>query len=225
MIVVGAPVHERGWVLRHWFDHLAAQGQELTVVLNYGPSTDDTLEIIKNESRFEIRVIETDGVPHQKGRLWNMSRYEVMARLRNDLLEVVRDLKPDFYLSCDTDMLLPPRAIQTLVETIEPYDGIAPLTFMTQQGTDFPNCLDENLQRPAYVPHGITEIYAVFGTVLMKPSLYAVDYAAHSWGEDLGWAANAKAAGLRMAMNADVRVKHVMYPQALDVFDARVGMA
>lgn len=224
MIVVGAPVHERGWILPRWLDCLAEQGEELTLVLNYGPGEDDTLDIIKSETRFPVTIIESD-VKHTKNREWNMPRYEVMTRLRNDLLDVVRDLKPDFYLSLDTDMLMPSHCIRTLVETIEPYHGIAPLTFMTQQGTDFPNWLREDLTRPSYVPHGVTEMYAVFGTVLMTPALYGVDYAPHRWGEDLGWAANVKKAGLRLAMNADVRVKHVMYQHALNVFDDRVGMA
>lgn len=225
MIVVGAPVHERGWILRHWFDGLAAQDMDLTVVMNYGPGTDDTLDIINSESRFSrIHVIQTD-VPHTRDRMWNIGRYEVMTRLRNDLLAVVRDLKPDFYLSADTDMLMPPSVLQTLVDTVEPYAGIAPLTFMTPQSTDYPNWLTEELQRPVRVPPGVTEAYAVFGTVLMTPALYLVDYAPHAWGEDLGWAANVKAAGLRLAMNSDVRVRHVMSPGALDQPDERMGVA
>lgn len=206
-----------------WLDCLAQQDVELTLVLNYGPSTDDTLKIIERETRFKVEVIETPGATHQKTRLWDLGRYQMMSRFRNDLLSVVRQMAPDYYLSCDTDMLLPPGAIQTLVETMPPYDGIAPLTFMTQQGTECPNWLTKDMVRP-HVPHGITEQYAVFGTVLMSPVLYDVDYAPHPWGEDLGWAANVHERGLRLALNSDVRVKHVMFPQALDVYDARVGM-
>jgi hypothetical protein len=225
MIVVGAPVFERGWILQRWFDGLAQQDLELMVVLNYGPGTDDTLAIIeRNRERFPIHVVQTPGVEHVAERQWNLPRYVVMTTLRNDLLRVVRQLSPDYFLSCDTDMLMPPGALQTLIETIEPYDGIAPLTFMTHQDCEHPNWLTADLQRPA-VPHGITEQYAVFGTVLMNRALYAVDYGPHNWGEDLGWAANVRTQGLRLAMNADVKVKHVMFREALDVFDDRVGMA
>ena len=80
-----------------------------------------------------------------------------------------------------------------------------------------------DMQRPCALP-GINEQHAVFGTVLMTPALYAVDYAAHAWGEDLGWAENVRTAGLRLALNSEVRVKHVMTPQLLDVFDDRVGL-
>lgn len=220
MIVVGAPVHQRGWILPHWFDALAAQNEELTVVLNYGPGTDNTLDLIESESRFaKIIVIQSD-VPHTARRLWNMERYAVMTTLRNDMLAVVRDLAPDYFLSCDTDMLLPEGGLQTLVQTLPPYDGIAPLAFMGPGSC--PNWLTEHLERP-YVPHGVNEQYAVFGTVLMTPALYAVDYAPHLWGEDLGWAANVKEAGLRLALNSDVRVKHIMRPEALGEFDHRVG--
>lgn len=223
MIVVGAPVHQRGWILRRWLDHLAAQDQELTLVMNYGHGTDDTLLILEAEDRFKVIVIETQNVTHVASRQWNVERYQVMVQLRNDILTVVRDLQPDYYLSCDTDMLLPTGAINKLIESRSPYDGIAPLTFMTTGGTTCPNWLTRDLERP-YLQPGVTEQHAVFGTVLMTPDLYAVDYAVHPWGEDLGWAENVRNAGLRLALNTEVKVKHVMSPEFLDVYDTRVGM-
>lgn len=221
MIVVGAPVHERGWILPAWFDGLAAQHCDITVVLNYGHGSDDTLDVILNEDRFKVILVSSD-VEHTAERVWNSDRYDVMAQLRNDLLIAVRGLAPDYFLSCDTDMLLPAGALRTLVDTVGPYDGIAPLTFMSA-GLDAPNYLTEELQRPVVPTGGVSEQYAVFGTVLMRPSLYQVKYARHAWGEDIGWAINAKHAGCRLALNADVKVKHVMHRDQLGRFDQRIG--
>lgn len=224
MIVVGAPVHQRAWILPSWFDHLAAQdnSSELTIVLNYGPGDDETLDVIQRESRFEqIVVIESEGLEHHANRDWGLERFDVMAQLRNDLLAVVRNLRPDFFLSCDTDILLPPGALTHLLQESGQWDGIAPLTHMSPYA-DCPNWLTKDLKRfPS--PDVVTDSYAVFGVVLMKPSLYAIDYSTHPWGEDLGWAESAHKAGLRLALDPRVRAKHVMRPDMLHTIDERVG--
>ena len=230
MIVVGAPVHHRAWVLRDWFDALAVQEDvppdRLEVVLNYGDSTDETLAILEEEAergRFaRVSWLKDEGADHVAQRLWTLDRYATMVRLRNDLLAQVRKIGPDFYLSCDTDMLLPPHALRTLLGNFGDYDAIAPLAFMTEHGESFPNCMAVDGTR--VVPKTTSQQYAVFGVVLMASSMYLnVDYAVNGMGEDLGWAKNAWEAGKRMALCPDVRVKHVMRPELLAMFDNRVG--
>lgn len=230
MIIVGAPVCEREWILRDWFDGLAHQEdfppEEIEVVLNYGVSKDLTRMSITYEQmlgRFrKVTVLEDQHNDHLGHRLWTLSRYATMTRLRNDLLAYVRQETPDFYLSCDTDMLLPPHTLRTLFEHLSPWDGIAPLTFMTPNGEHFPNCT--NLHGTRQVPEKTEEQHAVFGTVLMTERLYQeVDYAPHALGEDLGWADNCHRAGLRLALCPDVRVKHVMNPDMLETLDVRIG--
>lgn len=223
-------MHERAWALPQWFDRLATQTHHpadcLTIVLNYGTSEDRTLEIIESEDRFKkIVVIETPGVPHQKDRWWTVERYEVMARLRNDMLSVVRDLAPDYFLSCDTDMMLPPDALARLAShaAVGWLAGVAPLTYMTPTGVGFPNWLTKTLQRPTVPNVPLVPQWAVFGTVLMTPRLYAVDYRSHDWGEDIGWACNVEDSGLVLALATQVKVKHVMDSQYLNIVDERVG--
>lgn len=230
MIIIGAPVHERAWILRDWFDALAHQEDfepsEIEVVLNYGQSKDLTRMSISYEQmlgRFHrVTVLEDPYTDHMGHRLWTLSRYATLTRLRNDLLAYVRSKSPDFYLSCDTDMILPPHTLRMLFEHLNGWDGIAPLTYMTPHGVEHPNCLTESGQRPT--PEKTEQRHAVFGTVLMTQDLYEqVDYAPHHMGEDLGWADNVKKAGLSLALCPDVRVKHCMNPDMLDRLDVRVG--
>lgn len=230
MIVVGAPVHERGWVLQHWFDHLANQTydpREMVILLNYGPSGDDTLALVDQEKkrrRFRhVSVLIDRGDDHRAERQWNEARYATMTRLRNDLLDLARAFQPDFYLSCDTDMLLPPTAVAQLVHDLgSEYHGIGPTAHMASAGTCVNAFGFDGLRQG--LPTRIEPVYAVFGVKLMTPPLYRdVDYAVHWQGEDLGWAANAWATSHPLAITPNVKVKHVMTRAMLDVVDERVG--
>lgn len=230
-LIVGAPVHQRAWILQEWLDHLAEQEDfaagDIEVVVNYGVSTDDTIGILRREAargRFKrITVLYDIQDDHVGPRQWTLDRYATMTRLRNDLLAYVRNQKPDFYLSCDTDMLLPPHTLRTLFEHLNGWNGIAPLTWMTPEGLLFPNCMALDGSRPE-PPSITTQQYAIFGTVLMDQVLYSdVDYHIHGMGEDLGWARSAWEKKITMAICPDVRIKHVMNEQMLSALDPRVG--
>src|ERR1035437_7071511 len=147
MIVVGAPVHARAWILEDWFEHLANQEnldpKEMHILLNYGPDKDGTIDILARELEkrrfYRVEVLVDNQGGHSSTRWWTQERYIMMARLRNRLLERVREIETDYYLSCDADMLLPAHTMRTLFAEIGKYDAIAPLAFMTAQGESFPN--------------------------------------------------------------------------------------
>lgn len=238
MIVVGAPVTQRAWVLRRWFDHLRVQEdvstRSLYFLFVYGEpraaTPDETLTILRGEQQngdwAGVEILHDDGDDHYPRRVWDIERYKTMARLRNQLLTRVRSIEPDFYLSCDTDILLPANALRRLLEEVERFDGVSPLTYMTPNGTQFPNAMNEGwTTRPKVEElHGTVEVDAAFGVKLMSPALYAkVDYVEHPIGEDLGWANGVRQEGLRLALVTDVKAKHVMSEEHLDVLDPRVG--
>jgi hypothetical protein len=148
MIVVGAPVHERAWILKEWFDALAVQEDHppdgLEIVFNYGPSTDTPSSSSEKEAqrgRFaSVRVIEdehSDHVGSGSGHLIGMPPWCACGTIFCERSRI----QPDFYLSCDTDMLLPPHTLRTLFGNMEGYNGVAPLAFMTEHGEGFPNCM------------------------------------------------------------------------------------
>lgn len=233
MIIVGAPVHQRGWILDDWFRYLSEQTigpERLHIVLNYGPSTDGTLDLIQRaQQQWGFGCVSTvvdKGVDHRADRRWNESRYVTMVRLRNRLLDFVRAQSPSLYLSLDTDILLPSTAVENLVDGLSaPYQAIAPLTHMTPTGS-CPNAFDLDGQRLrlSQVNKGVHRVFAVFGAVLMTPQMVSrVSYVVHRQGEDIGWATEAWRQHQAMAINLDVRAKHVMDEQMLGHIDERIG--
>lgn len=240
-LVVGAPVHQRAWVLVDWLHHLTRaiehhpdpqdfDWEDVVLLFNYGPSTDGTLEILREAERMhpwtvEVMVDEKD--EHVADRRWSYARYEVMARLRNDLLTRVRTLSPAYYFSLDTDILLPDGAIHDLLVDFEDpkFDAVAPTVYMTPNGKGFPNAMRLDSGARQRNQHAFTMIVEVaFAAVMMRPALYqGVDYAAHMRGEDIGWGLNARKQGMVMGLNPNVVCKHIMRPEMLDAVDPRVG--
>jgi hypothetical protein len=219
--------------LQKWFDRFRLQAgirsREVGFVFHVGPSKDDTEKILAQEDAWgnwafvELLRDGSDGHVDQ-GRHWSLTRYGHMSKMRNELLEFARSKSPEFYLSCDSDMLLPRKTLEVLREDLGNYDGIAPLTFMTPPPTDtITNGMERTGSRfPAWTKDP-RQVYACFGVVLMTPALMQVEYKAHGLGEDLGWAENVAEAKLRLAITPNVRVKHVMHPDHLEQRDPRVG--
>lgn len=232
-----APVTQRAWILPTYFDHLRSleglSRRNAGLIFLYGePSSepeDGTRKILEQEAEDGgwgyFQILTDDQEEHVSKRRWNMARYEAMARMRNRLLDEVRDKRPNVAFSLDTDMLLPPDAILPLLDDMVDldYDGIAPLTYMTPSGPAFPNAMDLQGTKRIAVQDETIQVPACFGAVMMGMDLYQVDYAPHLQGEDLGWANNVHAAGLRLAICPRVKAKHVMMPEMLDQVDKRVG--
>lgn len=232
-LVIGAPVHERAWVLPDWLHHLSIQDlpwERVVLLLNYGHSNDGTLEVLRQAEQmlpWTVEVLHDAGDDHVAERRWNYPRYEVMARLRNGLLERVRELKPSFYLSLDTDILLPKNGIADLLNDFDgaKFDAVSPLLYMTPTSKGYPNAMDlTSGVRPKLMHDFTMRVDVCFAAVMMRPSLYLnVDYRAHSRGEDIGWGENARDAGMVMGLNPRVQCKHVMNREMLTAPDERIG--
>lgn len=237
-LVIGAPVFQRAWVLDEWFSHLAGQGlphdlqvRDVTILLNDGGSSDGTLDIIDEWDErvgWSVEVIDSsDHGEHVASRAWSGKRYSLMADLRNQLLARVRELRPTYYWSHDTDILAPPETLMTLLEGQGRFDGTAPTVYMTEHSTLHPNSMrfihGDRVRRT--VPKGpdFWRVGVAFASVLMNKELYAVDYAGHEQGEDIGWGLNARRAGLTFGVHPGCKCKHVMTLSQLGRVDHRVG--
>ena len=236
-LLVGCPVYERGWVLPRWFDHLAEWTQHVHVmfVFAYTPGSDDTMDIIEQKTR-EVDALwtyetVTEG-NHSTQRNWgDRGRIETLAGLRNRLLGQARDIEPDYYLSLDSDILVPPwETFSLLFEGLKQFDAVAPLVYLG--GGEISNVfyqrqrdIRRRVQKKQFydTPQPVEIICAA---KLMAPNLFndqRVQYGYHGAGEDIYWSQQATSYGHKLGFDTRVKTKHIMQPEQLDKEDPRVG--
>lgn len=228
-IIVGAPVFRREWMLDQWFDHVR-ESMEFAGVKNYsfafvGDLRDPSFEVIgeQPEKTYIKNYREPSVAPME--RTWNHPRYHKMVELRNILLEVPRQVNPDYFLSLDTDILLHMECVTNLIETADMYDAVGGKVYMTKTGNHYPSWAKidrfNNLQRSECV--GVVKVDAIMALKLMSPNAYRTDYKFHKQGEDIGWSLNVRKQGMTIGFDGRIASKHIMEPNMLDKFDKRCG--
>lgn len=225
-LIVGGPVSRREWILPHWFTHVEAACDTVGVRPEYvfilDPADSETATIVRDHGALVIE--HADDRPADT-REWNFDRFLHMAALRNRVLETVRAAAPDLFWSLDSDVLTHPAALQCLIESTGRFDAVGGATFMTSAGTACPSwgmfTRNGGLRRDYAT--GVFSCQTIMASKLMTPAAYAVDYSAHTHGEDIGWSLNCQKAGVKLGFDGRVYSKHVMNPDALDRVDSRVG--
>lgn len=233
-LVVGCPVRQRSWVITHWLDHVEAAAAAVGVTPHYlfvgNPQEDQTFPVLANHCAYLQRtwaVSRTNEPDATDTRVWDEDRFAHMVVLRNQLLGAVRELKPDYFLSLDSDILLHPEALTHLFESIERFGAVAGATFMTPKGTQCPNygwlsgMTGLSRREPTHV--GVIPVGVIMALKLMTPAAYGVDYELHPQGEDIGWSAACARAGVKFGWDNRSVSKHVMSPESLQVVDDRAG--
>ena len=163
---------------------------------------------------------------------WHTAAYEKMVQLRNMLLEEVRNLRPDLFLSLDSDILCHPNQITNLVDTItrdeRGFDAVGGKVFLSP-GKAAPswayyNELKGGLRRSDI--DYVTPVDVIMAIKLMAPPAYSVDYKFHRLGEDIGWSLACAEAGLKLAHDGRLASKHIMSKtnsEGLEKPDLRCG--
>lgn len=232
MILIGCPVYQREWILPDWF--AAIEGQtipldQLGFIFEVDPQDLTTIEALMDFSEvhpelrcFDIIVNDREEHAHhpEGHRSWNVMRYQAMANMRNDLLNRVTCKDPDRYFSLDSDILLEnPTTIEKLVELTETLDAVSPLTFMTPDGTDFPNVMTWASEPGGYAmrkthtyPIGsVFQSDIIMAAVMMSKQVYQNSrYGVHRQGEDLGWSADCAMKGLKLYNASHIFTPHIM---------------
>jgi hypothetical protein len=160
-------------------------------------------------------------------REWNQDRYERMSDYRNALLGLVRAIKPDYFLSVDSDILMHPMTIMSLMDAVENhgFDAAGGRTYLSPTSrhiTTWANLTPQGgLKRQD--SDGTFQCDAIMALKLMTPAAYNVDYVGHRNGEDIGWSLNCQKAGVKLGFDGRVISKHIMQPEHLQRVDRRVG--
>lgn len=230
IIAVGCPVYKRGWILRYWFDAVEAAfakaNLEPVYVFVGDPkdsdsfgAVDDALDMYDREVYLSW-VEESEHTPTD--RTWNPHRYHRMVYVRNELLDVVRKIGPDYFFSLDSDILLHPDTLVNLLESIDRFDAVGGKTYMTPFGNQFPSYgYMPGLKR--FDESGVFPVDVIMAIKLLSPLAYKVDYMYHDYGEDIGFSLACLDKGLRLGWDGRTTSKHVMDPAGLDRIDERCG--
>lgn len=233
-LMVGCPVSHRDWILPLWHEHVvkAAEGvtDDLKFIFLASPDDTETIRVCEEITPF---VVKHRQPPREDVRTWNTLRYEDMKEYRNRLLKEVRQHRPDFFLSLDSDILLHPEAIKGMLEVYTDKSSkgcwaVGGKTYMTVVGRSCPsygqwresnhNC---GIKREEY--SDVLMVDVIMAIKLMSPAAYNVSYAFHHWGEDLGWSSNVRALGGKLWWDGRYVNKHVMERKQLDLIDPRCG--
>lgn len=228
-LLIGCPVKDRAWILPTWFHYARSACDEIGVdphfVFVYGTSEDNTRDLLQGP---HSTIIYNDEVaegylPH----VWNdIERYQYMAAIRNQLLDMVRMSEADYFLSLDSDVLIAPGTLTNLFETIEKCDAVGGKLYMDPRGYFNPsygniNNVNGGIHRED--AEGVFRVDVIMAMKLMNPKAYNVDYVAHFQGEDVGWSLNAHYEGVKIKWDGRIASKHVMIPEMLARVDKRVG--
>jgi len=229
-IVVGCPVSNRAWILPQWFEYVERAfdkiGLEPTFMFVAGTSVDGTEELLQKlvGDRGEI-VYDEEDANSGKARIWNPKRYATMVGLRNRLLEGVRTLGPDFFLSLDSDILIQEDVLANLLETVGRFDAVGGKCYMQPPPGRSPSYCNlssfNSLLRPDH--NGVIKVHVIMAMKLMGREAYNVDYVGHKHGEDIGWSLACRQKGLTLGWDGRIPSKHVMEERMLRSVDKRVG--
>ena len=244
-VIAGCPANGREWIIKQWVQYLAMAGREADVSLSLyllAPETSVELtraftEACETHDVCPILVTQEEE-PREDTRVWNIKRYEVMAQLRNTMLETVRLMQPDYFLSIDSDILIGPGVLPKMISDLEDseFDAVGSKCYLApgprQTGKDGRKLIchvvnyanmnsNGNLLRRDQ--EGFFPVDVLMAIKLMSPQAYNVDYETHRQGEDIGWSKAARAEGLKLGWDGRMVSKHCMKPEDLHRVDDRVG--
>jgi hypothetical protein len=233
-VLVGCPVLGRAYLIPRWFAHVTAACEragvaaEFVFVVDPVRSATTVDAICGSADGRPVHVVAVDDSAAPRGRDWHAAgRIERMVELRNLLLGAVRGFAPDLFLSCDSDILVHPEAVASMLDARRDlgFGAVGGKVFLSQRGRGSPSYATFNptgaMRRPD--TSAVVRADVLMACVLMSPDAYNVDYVHDHRGEDIGWSRNCTKAGVRLGFDGRVTSKHVWAPEMRDTVDARVG--
>lgn len=242
MIIIGCPIYKREWILDLWFECIENQTvplSEIGFLFEMGPDDDEThVALLKWHSNHPnvpvfdgvIRMNERHATHPPSRRTWNLEAYYKMVSLRNNLLDRVTCLEPDYYFSLDSDILLEnPKTLEILCEEIDNRQpcSVSPLSFMFPKGYEFPSVMSwvhkvggkAGRELSTYEFGKTFRADIIMAAVMMSKDVYQnVRYQWHRQGEDLGFATQSAEQGYPMYCVSSVYCPHIMHQELLDVY-------
>lgn len=230
LLLVGCPVQSRGWIMPSWLkavQEARPQGWDMQFVFAKDKS-DDSLVDFRTDRK--VHIVDVKDQKRDYERAWNGDRYHHMAFIRNRLLDRVKDINPDLFLSLDSDILVHPEAITNMIATLVEKDdkhrlaACGGLTYLDETDPRITNAA--SLVGPNYrrtQTKGRPKVDVIMAIKLMNEKGFNTPYEWHLKGEDFGWSEAVRRNRCELVFDGRVGSKHVMNPYWLDVVDKRVG--
>jgi GT2 family glycosyltransferase len=220
-VIIGMLAKDRAWVLPEWFASVWSQqvDGEVEIVSLVSPSEDDTEQIIIDQG---VHVIKDDRpgrtTMEVDGHLWgSMETYEYMADIQNQLVDYACEQHCDYFFSLDSDIILPPNAIQNLINYMEAgHPGVAAPAVnlavgevawntMTWVHRDFPYMATRDVGTPVEGPADV-----VLAAMMMDRQGMRCRYEAHQQAHDVGFCVRADEMLIPRWWVPQIRCQHLM---------------
>lgn len=231
-LLVGCPIKNREWCLSEWWFHVEKSAGLLEPAYLFVCDPDeqplyDLIHELAETYKSKLFIVAVDDAVEYT-RNWNHERYHEMVWLRNCLLDAVREIGPDLFLSLDSDILLHPDAIGSMVSKMgeKGFDAIGGKCFLEPSGLHSPNYGMMKRNKDSFTrtnAEGLIAVDILMAIKLMSSNAYSIDYTWNKSGEDIGWSLECKAAGLKLGWDGTVVNKHLMSREALNKVDVRAG--
>jgi cellulose synthase/poly-beta-1,6-N-acetylglucosamine synthase-like glycosyltransferase len=228
-IALGGIVRNRAWILPEYLDALDRiefPGKEYVFLEN--DSSDSTLLLldgfmrqqIAGNTRVWLGVDYRLNPPGHKRGDYGVNGYERLAKLRNLLLFLFLQTTADYFLSVDSDVIVPSDIIARLLPWADDSsivaaaianipgqkpDGRTPGNFMVESAAGL-------IHPPEYPLQGVVEVTVTGAVYLIPRAVIAagVRYGPHAQGEDVPFCLAAKEKGVRILVNMEVQCEHRM---------------
>lgn len=244
-VLVGCPIFERAWVFADWMNALVAEHEagdiDLAVALCLTKGKDETESMIDRATQkvgFTITTIPFSGGTEGNSHDWSqVERVQTVADKRNLLIDLARTISPDYYLSLDSDVIVPRGGIKALIETLqfEGYDAACPRVWVWNAFYVAGKYQQGRLAFLGRRDYGVQAVDVVTSSAcLMSPKVFkekAIRYGVALRGKDFGWAPGhevngwnasecvawskaAKSKGMKLAANCNLTFEHRMKNEA-----------
>jgi len=216
-LIIGAPVKDRAWSLPAWHEGLRASGCPIVCLLSR--SEDDSRSVLE---ALGVEVVEDpeEGRPVQEidGHVWNkgQSVFGYMARLRNRLLDLMIEREAQYFLSLDSDIVLPPNAIRDLLAVMERTgaDVISPAVATCFDPVEW-NTMNWGTDGRAwrhYIPQVTGPVDVVMAAMLLnRRAMESCRWMSHPQGEDIGFCLLAEKRGISRWWVPEMACTHMMF--------------
>jgi len=224
-IMIGCPVRNRGWILPRYLECLSNQDYP-SELLRYCFIVNDCIDTTPNlladfarDKPGQVKIIEQNQGSYQsKSHMRGYYLFTHLASLRNILLTAFLESDCEYLFSVDSDILLPPYALNYLLE-----DDFRIISALVCNGHEMGDLGIYNILKHEsdgtwryirdFPRNRVFEVDCSGAVFLLKREVierYGIRYSAAYGSEDIGFCIAAAAKGLKIFCDGRVEGEHYM---------------